>query len=541
MRARSILAVPLVLLVAGACPPAASAIAPLERFGSGQGTAAGQLDNPSGIAVDPAGNVYVADVQNRRVSVFSPQGGFLRAFGKDVVPGNAETGLEVCTSACQRGASGDGPGEINQPISLVFDAAGRLHVGETANNRVSVFTSTGTFLRAFGKDVVPGNGETGLEICTTACQGGAAGTGAPGEFRSPDALATDAADRLYVADPPDSRIAAFSPGRSFLRAFGKDVVPGNLEAGFEVCTATCKAGAEGGGPGELGRPVGLDTDAASRLYVADSLNSRVAVYSPETSFVRAFGKDVVPGNADTGPEVCSTSCKQGTAGSAAGELTQPRGAAADTEGDVYVSEGLNRRVSVFTAEGAFLRAFGKDVVPGNAETGFEVCTAECKAGAEGSGPGELSLPQQLALDCRGAVYVVDGVNGVVQKFGEPGTQSPPCGGSSEPAEPSNEFSFGKVKKNKRKGTAKLTVEVPGPGELELARTKKLKRSGEDAEAARKVKLTIRSRGMARKRLDAQGKARVNARVAYIPTGGEPNTKSKRIKLKKRLRPRGSRR
>ncbi|MGH2991146.1 MAG: choice-of-anchor Q domain-containing protein [Solirubrobacterales bacterium] len=99
--------------------------------------------------------------------------------------------------------------------------------------------------------------------------------------------------------------------------------------------------------------------------------------------------------------------------------------------------------------------------------------------------------------------------------------------------PSNEFSFGKVKKNKRKGTAKLTVEVPGPGELALARTKRVKPAAESTNAAEKVRLTIRSRGKARKRLDARGKARVRARVTYTPTGGEPNTKAKRIRLRKR--------
>jgi hypothetical protein len=102
-----------------------------------------------------------------------------------------------------------------------------------------------------------------------------------------------------------------------------------------------------------------------------------------------------------------------------------------------------------------------------------------------------------------------------------------------PPSPSNEFEFVKVKRNKRKGTAKLIVRVPGPGELDLKRTKKLKRTDEDAEAAGKSRLAIRSRGKARKRLDASGKTRVRAKVTYTPTGGEPNTKSKRIKLRKR--------
>jgi hypothetical protein len=99
--------------------------------------------------------------------------------------------------------------------------------------------------------------------------------------------------------------------------------------------------------------------------------------------------------------------------------------------------------------------------------------------------------------------------------------------------PSNEFSFGKVKKNKRKGTAKLTVNVPGRGELDLAKTHRVKPGDETADAAGKEKLVVESRRRARKKLNADGKAKVNPKVTYAPDGGGPNTKRKKIKLVKR--------
>jgi hypothetical protein len=116
-----------------------------------------------------------------------------------------------------------------------------------------------------------------------------------------------------------------------------------------------------------------------------------------------------------------------------------------------------------------------------------------------------------------------------------------CGGvtvdslSSPPPEspPSNEFSFGKVKRNKRKGTAKLTVKVPGPGELELAETKRVNGKQKRAESAGKQKLPIKSRRKARKKLNAKGRAKVNAKVTYTPEGGDPSADSKKIKLVKR--------
>ena len=106
--------------------------------------------------------------------------------------------------------------------------------------------------------------------------------------------------------------------------------------------------------------------------------------------------------------------------------------------------------------------------------------------------------------------------------------------------PSSEFSFGKAKKNKRKGTAKLPVIVPGPGELVLE-GKKVKQVTEQVEAAAaqtagadiKVKLKVKARGKAKKKLNRKEKAKVKAEVTYTPDGGDPNTQSKKVKLVKR--------
>jgi Zn ribbon nucleic-acid-binding protein len=99
------------------------------------------------------------------------------------------------------------------------------------------------------------------------------------------------------------------------------------------------------------------------------------------------------------------------------------------------------------------------------------------------------------------------------------------------------FSFGKAKPNKRKGTARLTVKVPRPGELELANTTQVKGAKRRAEAKGKAKLPVRPRGNARKKLKAKGKANVKAKVTYTPRGGDPNivasTDTKVLRLIKR--------
>jgi Tol biopolymer transport system component len=95
----------------------------------------------------------------------------------------------------------------------------------------------------------------------------------------------------------------------------------------------------------------------------------------------------------------------------------------------------------------------------------------------------------------------------------------------------NDFTFGKVKKNAKKGTAKLTVNVPGAGDLELAQSKKVKGADKRAPSEGSVKLPVKPKGKAKQKLADKGKAKVKAEVTYTPDGGEPITKSKPVKLK----------
>jgi len=99
--------------------------------------------------------------------------------------------------------------------------------------------------------------------------------------------------------------------------------------------------------------------------------------------------------------------------------------------------------------------------------------------------------------------------------------------------PSNDFSLGKATKNKRTGTAKLEVNVPGPGGVELAESRNVRGATKRAESAGTVTLPVRSRGKARKRLGRQGTVRVAVKVTFSPDGGDPAVKGARIKLVKK--------
>jgi hypothetical protein len=98
--------------------------------------------------------------------------------------------------------------------------------------------------------------------------------------------------------------------------------------------------------------------------------------------------------------------------------------------------------------------------------------------------------------------------------------------------PSNAFKLRKLKRNRRKGTATLQVEVPGPGRLVLFGMK-VRRFAREAETAGTFNLKIVPKRKLARRLRARGKARISVNVRFTPTGGSANNRSKSVKLIRR--------
>jgi DNA-binding beta-propeller fold protein YncE len=512
------------IALALAMPASARAFEPVAVIGA-SGGGAGKLSVPLGVAVDGAGGIYVSEHVNQRVSEFTMAGRFVRAWGFNVRPGGGK-GFEVCTKAtgCRPGEPGGRAGQLGFPGGVAVDGSGNVYVTDPLNNRVSQFTTAGAFVRAFGFDVVPGSGRR-LEICTpvTGCKRGIAG-GRAGQLDRPAYVAIDEAGSIYVTDEANNRVNQFTTEGAFVRAWGLNVRPGGTK-GFELCTTAtgCRPGEPGGRAGALRNPDGVATDGAGNLYVAD-LNFRVSQFTTAGAFVRAWGFNVRPGGGK-GFEICTraTGCRVGIAGGGAGQLSIMLGLGADAAGAVYVADSDNSRVSQFTAAGAFTRAFGLAVVPGGGK-GFEVCTTAtgCRRGRRQDGAGGFISSSAVAADPSGAIYVADAVTNRIECFGEPG--GVPC--------VRNLFRFGELTRHLRRGTASLAVKVPGPGDLRV-RGERIKAAGEHAETAGTVSLPIRPRCRARRALSREGEVRVRIHVTYRPGNGGPNTRVRRVELRKR--------
>lgn len=110
------------------------------------GATAGAFAAPSAIAADAAGNVYVADHSNNRVSVARLDGTFVLAFGEGVIDGASLFQICTATSGCQIGGSGTIPGATSAPSGVAVDCRGAVYVSERASGfaRVERFGEPGT-------------------------------------------------------------------------------------------------------------------------------------------------------------------------------------------------------------------------------------------------------------------------------------------------------------------------------------------------------------------------------------------------------------
>jgi hypothetical protein len=241
--------------------------------------AASTLCNPTGVALDPSGNLYVADAGNSRVLEFKfdVAGSWATTPMPTAVFGQGGSYTE---QTCANGAaSGPGPSPKPTPgpnnlcgnasggfsLSVAADGSGNLYVGDSYNNRVVEFTPTspGDFGGDPTADLVFGQGTTGTgsEFNTNLCSsGGNAG------MCLPAGIATDPAGNLYVADLNNRRVLEYDETTE---------PPDNVIADRSFGTSGC---ASQSSAITLCNPAGVAIDSLGRLYVGDTAANRVLEY-----------------------------------------------------------------------------------------------------------------------------------------------------------------------------------------------------------------------------------------------------------------------
>lgn len=185
------------LLLCATFGPGRAQAAPPVLWEQGAGSGAGQVNTPRGSATAPltapnAGNVFVVEQGNDRISEFTSWGEFVKAWGWNVAadgdPGDTApvNEFEICTVACQAGTGGSAGGQFDAAGTVAVDADGDVYAYEPAASRIQKFAPSGQFLRAWGWDVVAsGVNDTDpvneFETCIAAdndvCKAGVPGSG----------------------------------------------------------------------------------------------------------------------------------------------------------------------------------------------------------------------------------------------------------------------------------------------------------------------------------------------------------------------------
>lgn len=307
------------------------------------------------------------------------------------IPGIAPSEEAIVPPSYLFSITGSGANRLLNPVGVTLGRDGRVYVVDFDRRRISVFTGNGRFLFAFNKITDGANTELG----------------------NPVHLITDKVGNIWASDRRLKAIYIFSPGGKYLRKF----LP-NGKADFAWS------------------PLALTFDADGGLKVTDvgdTANHRVLYLDATGTVTAQFGKTVQVNNPEESP----------------GTFYFPNGLAIAKNGDVYVSDGDNRRVQVFDKAGEFKQFVATSGVPrGTAidgESRLYVVDALAhqvdiynlkgelltKFGEQGFGPGQFNYPNDVAV--RGArIYVTDRQNNQVQVWGWPSGALPPLRPPSTP-------------------------------------------------------------------------------------------------------------
>ena len=314
-----------------------------------------ELNAPMSIAVDAAGDIFIADTGNDVIREVKSSTGVI-----STVAGNGTCGY-----------SGDGAAavsaELDFPKAVAVDSAGNLFIADSGNNVVrAVNLSTGVI------STVAGNGTGGYS------GDGAAATSA--RLDDPTGVAADAAGDLFIADSGNNVVREVN-----LSTGAISTVAGNGTGGYR---------GDGGAAtsAELYDPTGIAVDSAGNCFIADSSNGVVREVNVATGQISTVAGSGTWGYSGDG----------GAATSA--ELSDPTAVAVDAAGDFFIGDSLHNAVREVDASTGLIQT-----VVGNGAGDY--------SGDGGAATGaELYNPLDVAVDSTGNLFVADSNNNVIREI-----------------------------------------------------------------------------------------------------------------------------
>jgi MBG domain (YGX type)/Chitobiase/beta-hexosaminidase C-terminal domain/FG-GAP-like repeat/Abnormal spindle-like microcephaly-assoc'd, ASPM-SPD-2-Hydin/NHL repeat len=338
--------------------------------GDGGQAPSAQLYNPLGMAIDGAGNLYIADTDNARIRKVTANGVISTVVGTGVA-----------------GSTGDGGpalnATLNYPEAVTLDASGNLYIVENNGCRVrKVAAATGIISTVAGTGT---RGETG--------DGGPATSA---ELYNPKGVAVDTSGNIYISDYSGNRVRKVTASTGVISTF----------AG----TGTAAYSGDGGPAASAGlyAPEGLVFDANNNLYIADSGNFVVRKVTPSGTISTVAGVGQVYGYNGDGKSATQS------------WLAGPSALALDSAGNLYIADNYNFRTRKVNSAGIIstVAGTGANAYGGNGG----VATSA-----------NLENSWGLALDKAGNLYISDFVASVVRKVSYNNTGAPPSAPAFAPA------------------------------------------------------------------------------------------------------------
>lgn len=274
------------------------------------------LNHPRGLAVDSAGNLYIADQDNHRILMY--QTPFTTDTTADKVLGQAGS---FTTAACnQGGLSAD---SLCVPVDLALDSAGNLYTGDYSNHRVLEFNKPLTTDTTADKVY----GQAG-SFTTNGCNSGGVSADS---LCNPHGVAVDSAGNLYVADWSNNRVLAFNKLPATDTTADKVFGQAN-----DFTTNACNGGALSAD--SLCHPRFVAVNSLKDVYIADTDNNRVLKYTAPLTTNRTADRVFGQGNLFN-----ANSCKVISPNT----LCVPDGIAVDNADNLYVIDANNNRALQF--------------------------------------------------------------------------------------------------------------------------------------------------------------------------------------------------